>query len=131
MDNLNKRFKEIQTDIDKFGEDVKLARKQSDDQQESINAIHEQLGNAMRQSLSQTFDLQSKVMTQEQLRLQAQMDQKQAELEQLQDKLLQLQQQRDELESNAVGQRSFLIIICSLCVGCGLLVGALVKKMLQ
>lgn len=31
VDNLNKRFKEIQTDIDKFGEDVKLARKQSDD----------------------------------------------------------------------------------------------------
>lgn len=110
---------------------MKRAKKQSEDQQESINAVHEQLGNAMRQSLSQTFDLQSKVMTQEQQRLQAQMDQKQAELEKLQDKLMQLQQCRDDLESNAVGQRSFLIIIGSMCVGCGLLVGALVKKMLQ
>ena len=35
------------------------------------------------------------------------------------------------MESNTVGQRSFLIIIGSMCVGCGLLVGALVKKMLQ
>lgn len=85
----------------------------------------------MKQSLTQTLDLQSKVMTQEQLHLQQQMDQKQAEMEKLQDKLLQLQQCRDELESNTVGQRSFLIIIGSMCVGCGLLVGALVKKMLQ
>lgn len=110
---------------------MKQAKRQNEDQQESINAVHEQIGNAMRQSLSQTFDLQNKVMTQEQLRLQQQMDQKQAELEKLQDKLLQLQQNRDELESNTVGQRSFLIIIGSMCVGCGLLVGALVKKMLQ